>query len=253
MKLKFMWHSEKQWRIACTVALLTVMSLVKVQAGIVALNLSGIPDGTPVSANNPYSGVVNLHGQADFQFMGVELPYPSVNLSADNGSIRSGAIWMGVNPLGWPEPPPGTDTDYRTQRVTAALTATFLQPVIGLAFTTEVFAYSVNYQFEGLDGSGSPFSGSGSTSDGSMQSPGRFDGAFAYTMNLNAPEGGYFTKLALSNWAYGGGSATFQVYDIAVQTLGVPEPSNFTERAFLLLLVVVAPLARQKGLRSSLE
>lgn len=247
MKRNCMWRPRKLRFIVCSLALFIVFALVAGQAELVTLNLSGIPDGTPLPANNPYSGVVNLEGQANFQFMEVEPPSPSVSILAENGYIRSGAIWMGVSPLAWPETPPGTETDPGTQRVTATLTATFLQPVTDLTFTTEVPAYSVFYQYEGVDQNGSPFSGDGETSSGSIRSPSRFQGIFAYTMSLEAPEGGHFTELALSNWDYGGGAASFQVYDFAVRTIGVAEPSNWMDRACLVLLVAMAPFVRRIG------
>ena len=44
-------------------ALTMAMPLNSTQATTIAVDFTGIPDGTPVSANNPYAGVVDFDGQ----------------------------------------------------------------------------------------------------------------------------------------------------------------------------------------------
>ena len=85
-----------------------------------------------------------------------------------------------------PETPPGMQAD----RVTTVLAASFLEPVRGLTFETYVPIYFVFYQYFGVDQNGDPIHGYGRSISGSMA-------GFSPT-TLDAPEGGYFTRLELS-------------------------------------------------------
>ena len=229
-----------------TLALALAVPLISAQATTITLDFTGIPDGTLVSANNPYAGVVNFSGQADFHILDTsQTPTTESHLLIENGVISSGAIWMGVSP--WPVLPPSLYIPNRPpgpalEKVSTTLTATFLEPVRGLTFTTGVPAYYVAYEYEGFDANGSPIHGFGQSFTGIPVISGS---PSSYKTILDAPEGGYYTKLMLSNWSYG--DPEFVVYDITLRAVGVPEPATLTDEVLLGLILAVAPFVRRRN------
>jgi hypothetical protein len=140
-----------------------------------------------------------------------------------------------------PETPPGTSTFPLDTRVTTTLTATFLEPVRGLTFETYVDTYFVFYDYVGVDQNGDPIHGVGRSIWGAMNPETR-----AFTTILDAPEGGYFTRLELSDWDYIGRPANFDLNYLTLRGVGVPEPSTLPDKAFLLFLLAVAPFVGRK-------
>ena len=68
-----------------TVLMLVIgMTLINVHAAIITLDFEGIPDGTPVAANNPYAGVVNLQGQVDYRFYPMQPGLDWVHVLTEN-------------------------------------------------------------------------------------------------------------------------------------------------------------------------
>ena len=242
MRYQFSRYWIQPSSIGRTLALALALPLISAQATTITLDFTGIPDGTLVSANNPYAGVVNFSGQADFQLIDdSQFPPTASHLLIENGAIRSGGIWMGVSP--WPVLPPSVEMlgppGLALERVYATLTATFLEPVRGLTFTTGESAYYVAYIFDGLDANGSPFHGFGQSYNDIPVPP----GSFSHMTILDAPEGGYFTKLTLSNWSYW--DPEFEVYDITLRGVGVPEPAPLTDKVVLGLILAAAPFVRR--------
>jgi hypothetical protein len=242
--------------IPCGLALILATVLIGsgpqlVQATTITIDFTGIPDGTPLSANNPYGGVVDLQAQGGYRY---HFPlewspegYPIGNGGeawAEAGYILGGVVWV-YTPSGTIVPTGGEAT-----RGMTSLTATFLQPINELSFTTHVPDHWVDYNYKGLDGNGDPFSGSGmAPTDGLSPDP-------WFTTVLKAPAGGHFTELDLGNWdpafgvapdIIGVGGAPFALKSMELGVLDqVPEPRAFAEIVFLVLLVAAAPLPGRK-------
>lgn len=225
-------------------ALALVAPLLTAQATNITLDFTGIPDGTLVSANNPYAGVVHLAAKADFRIWDdSQVPTAESHLLVENGTIRSGAISMGVSP--WPVTLPPFNLPTRPhgpalERVSTDLTATFLEPVRGLTFTTFVYAYYVSYTYEGLDANGVPFHGFGDSLTG-LPVAGSVGSRITV---LDAPAGGYFTELKVSNWSYW--FPDFEVSDITLRGVGVPEPSALIDKLILGIFLAAAPFVRRR-------
>jgi hypothetical protein len=229
--------------LALVLAALASLDFRGVQATTITLDFTGIPDGTPLSANNPYGGVVNLSALSGYRYSGPQIdpeygPIES-EVWAETGIIQGGAVF--VNPAPGNIIPPG---GFSLKSMTS-LTATFLAPVDELTFTTFGWWWR-GIEYQGIDGNGVPFQGSGNTPLKVLNRS---------TTILDAPAGGYFTELKLSDWeantTLGDGTVTgggqFWLESLSVRLSdAVPEPIPLAEQGFLLLILGAAPFARRR-------
>jgi hypothetical protein len=210
-----------------------VLTAMLAAADTINIDFTGIPDGTPLSSNNPYGGgIVNLWAESGYDY-GLPEPTPwggyvQGQVWAESGSIQGGIVLVDEAPITI-IPPTGWSMKSMT-----SLTATFLAPVSELSFTTHAIGWWVNYDYRGTDGNGNPFS-----DYGSAPLPGQSNEGWQTTV-LQAPDGGYFTQLHLSNWEDVGGGA----FLLQFMSITVPEGSALAEKAFLLFLLAAAPLVR---------
>ena len=188
------------------------------QGQSVVINFNAIPDGTLVSANNPYGGALNIQALeiTDYQvYTANDVIYYSTSTEA---SIVGGSLT--VLPL--------YTTDFNYYQSRSEMTATFEQPVIGVSFDAWCWRNAV-YTYSGVDGNQLPLSSWGII-------PGVVESGTApelATYSLNLPAGGYLTSFSISNRDYHTANAAFWVNNIVFTT--VPEPST----AVLLLLILV--------------
>jgi hypothetical protein len=231
----------------CSLALVLTATLAS--ADTITIDFTGIPDGTPLSANNPYGGVVNLQAQSGYSYGIVD---PSVPYG-----IGGGEVWTqtGVITSGWPSDSgniafvnsaPGSilPAGAWALRSMTSLTATFLVPVTEVSFTTLVASYwPYGFDYQGVDRNGVAFSGTGVV---------EYPHQWATTV-VDVPNGGYFTQLQISNWEdsfmlndgtpAGGGIQALKSMTLEFSN-EVPEPSSLGDKALLLFVAAIAPLMR---------
>jgi hypothetical protein len=220
----------------------------RLQATTVTIDFTGIPEGTPLSANNPYGGgVVDLQAQSGYSY--------GIFDSTVLGGIRGGEVWTqtgviisgGLSVSGnvvLVDSAPGSilPAGAWTETSMTSLTANFLQPVTALSFTTWIGGpWSYGYTYEGIDQNGVRFDGGG------VIVPDQW-----VTTTLDAPSGGYLTELKLSNsdrtdGTPGHGLGALELKSMALDVSNaVPEPSSLGDKALLLFVAAIAPLIRRK-------
>ena len=190
----------------------------------VTIDFSAFPDGTPVTANNPYAGLLDLQASGGTEWV-------------DSGS-GSGILWsestvangaLAVVPTG--EVPPGTPPVWYYGR----LTASFSAPVVAVSFAAWC-SRTAGYSYSGVDALGDPFGGSGRIPgyiDGSPPPPGP---GYWVTFTPTIPEGGYLTGFQINNGDPKLDDASFWVNDIMFTP--VPEPSTLALGALPVILVL---------------
>jgi hypothetical protein len=197
-------------------------------ADTINLDFTRMQDGTPLSAVNPYAGILDFDGEAGAALSyGDTGGYPEPGETwADAGVVEGGVLVVATSEF--------------VKTAVASLEVTFLQPVKGLVFVTKTVPWNVEYSYEGIDQNGNPFSGLGVTPFDTTDKEGR---STPYTTVLNAPNGGHFTELHLWNWSYG--YAGFSLNSLTLQS--VPEPPALSDKALLLVLAGAAPFFRRAG------
>ena len=208
--------------------LVSVFALIALEGGAATIDFNSIPDGTPVSAGNPYAGVL------DIQAYGSEMAYPTgggVEIPVSQEStIQNGVLFAGA--CNFFAPPPGYTLDgmggFRT-----SLTATFLRAVTEVSFAFNVETYWARYSYQGIDANGVPFGGGGLLYA-------LFPGGTWQTVNPPIPAGGYLTGFSIGDLDNVPGNASFSVDDISFTV--VPDPSMFLAGDFLAGLGILGCL-----------
>jgi hypothetical protein len=157
----------------------------------IVVDFNNIPNGTLVSVNNPYAGILDIQALAGTWWFNPELE-PEEGIISIEAAISNG--YLELLPLLRVEDPSGT---LQTGILWfSAITATFSQPVTNVSFDAFTYRHAV-YQYRVVDANGvtSNVIG-GETQD---DAAGLYPLLFFDTFNLNIPEGGYLTSFELTN------------------------------------------------------
>jgi hypothetical protein len=222
-----------------------------VRATTISIDFTGIPDGTPLSAGNPYRSVMDLQAQAGYWFaaplISRDVPRTFTEVRVPSGSIQNGVVT--VEPAPCSLVPRPVDMLHSQKSVTA----TFHEPVSEVTFTALDRSEFFNFTYQGVDGNGSRFSDINYASAIGLS-----------TYVLQAPAGGYLTQIELVStddiwWTSDGSLAGFGEFSLNSMELTfmdrVPEPSALADKAFVLLVLLASPLAartKQRALRAQL-
>ncbi|MEY2440083.1 MAG: hypothetical protein QOI34_1468 [Verrucomicrobiota bacterium] len=196
-------------------SVLAVFAITQLQAfAAVTIDFNGIPDGTPVSAGNPYAGILNLQAEGSVQYFdGVILHTLSEESSIVDGTLAA------VPPSLPPGVPFTAAGNYSSQ-----LSAVFLQPVVGVSF--DAYAWrNAGYSYNGFDSNGASFSGSGiipGILDGGALAPPPPPNAWV-TFTPSVPDGGSLISFSIVNRDPSPQNGAFWVDNITFAI--VPEPS----------------------------
>lgn len=188
------------------------------------IDLSGIPDGTVVSAGNPYNGILDLTATTWSSIYNAEFP-TGTNVTTSEGAIEGGVIEV------FPPYLPGTDTYY------SSLTATFLSPVTDVSFQLENWR-TAGYTYAGVDDNGIGFTGEGSLY-GALESG--TSGLVWTTIDLDIPQGGYLTNFTVENRDPANANGAFWVEDISYSTV----PENGTTIGFIGMALIGLAMFRR--------
>ena len=186
------------------IAALSAVSLPAVQG--VIIDFEGIPDGTPVSAGNPYAGLAVIQATATGRTL---IPGDPLNSTFDarEGIILNGAVFL------YPEDPGLLGFDFSTEIV-----INFLQPALNLGFDAMV-ELPGHYSFQGRDEQGATFTGGGILSSGGYPS--------WFHVDVSIPPGSFLTQLQLNNHDnVNNGATLIQLDNIRFEVAGVPDTGN---------------------------
>jgi hypothetical protein len=187
-----------------SIALLAAVCLPTVRG--VIIDFEGIPDGTPVSAGNPYAGLAVIQATAASRTL---IPPDLVDSTLDvrEGTILHGAVFV------LPPDPGSLGFDFGTEIV-----VNFLQPAVNLGFDAMVEMPGL-YSFQGRDEQGATFTGGGILSSGGPLS--------WFHIDVSIPPGSFLTQLRLSNHdnVHGVG-ALIQMDNIRFDVHGVPDSGS---------------------------
>jgi hypothetical protein len=179
-------------------------------ANAIVIDFNGIPEGTPVSAGDPYAGVVDV--QAKVQWMtadGTLMAEGTITTQAPQYPIGDGVV-QALPPFVFPD----------GGNLMSDVTATFLQPVDQGGF--DVFVNrNASYTYTGTDGIGGIFNGGGSIT-------GFFESGGSLTwqhFDLSLPVGFYLTGFNVHNQDVANSSSAAVWLD-NVSFAIVPEPST---------------------------
>lgn len=180
------------------------------------IHFGDYPDGTLVSAHNPYAGILDIQaaGGTDYGSNGVSWPRVFGTFWTES-SIRNGVLEVMSSGA---VPPDCYDAGQHYSR----LTATFSQPVIGVSFDAWCYRPGI-YSYRGLDAGGASFTGGG-TILGIIDNgipPGTW-----ITYAPNIPSGGFLTEFHITNNDPGASSGAFWINDISFTV--IPEPRLVT-------------------------
>jgi hypothetical protein len=175
----------------------------------IIIDFNAIPDGTALSANNPYGGILNIQAEGIQYYEDPSGTGPGISYY----SISSEAPIVGGSLAVVPIQNIGAD-HYQSTMI-----ATFNQPVTDVSFDAWCYRNAV-FSYSGVDGNQLPFSSSGII-------PGEIDGgAIGWaTFYLNIPQGGDLTEFSILNRDPQNLDAAFWVNNITFTV--VPEPTSF--------------------------
>jgi hypothetical protein len=176
-------------------------------ANATVIDFNGIPDGTLVSAGNPYGGVLNL--QATVQWVTV-----AGTFSAEGTISTAAPFYPAGDGVVQALPPLMPDAgDYKGD-----VMGTFLQPVTDASFDAFVFR-TAGYSYTGANGLGDIFMGSGSIT-GNIESGGLLTWQ---QINLTLPAGYHLTSFDVQNHDPNPPDGAVWLDNVAFTV--VPEPS----------------------------
>lgn len=185
----------------------------------ITIDFNGIPNGTPVSAGNPYGGLVNIQGWA------YAYPYdfgnPGLRVSLE-ATIQDGAIE--VFPPPWvPGTAPGSESE---------LVATFLQPVTDVTFKLAGYWFN-GYSLTAVDGLGNSI-----ITSGGVGHPQPSLSSYEHIV-VPVPPGYWVTELKLGSRGLDTDPA-FRLDDLSFELAPVPDSAS---SATLLALASLGLLA----------
>jgi hypothetical protein len=181
-------------------------------AEAIVVDFNQLPEGTLVSAGDPYAGVLNLQGNASallFTPPDITTPISTESIITNlNVPFRSGeSVVQTLSPF--------VDGAFR---YSAQVTGTFLQPVLDVSF--DAFAWrTAGYTYTGSDDAGNMLSLSG-TIIGNIESGGLLDWQ---RIDLTLPVGYHLTNFQVTNSDPGRLDAAVWVDTVSFAL--VPEPS----------------------------
>lgn len=196
------------------------------------LDFNNIPAGTPVSAGNPYAGVLNLSGQT------TALLFSPPNITSE-AIIADNVPYLAPGNKAIQAQPVFVEG---AAQYSSEVTGTFLQPVVNVSFDAYAFRTAA-YDYSATDGLGDFFSGSG-TILGDLDSGGTVRWQ---QINLSTPSGFYVTDFSVLNEDVSPGSAAVWVDNVAFAI--VPEPGT----NMLLALALVGGLLGRRLIGQTLE
>jgi hypothetical protein len=207
----------------------------------IVVDFNNIPNGTLVSANNPYAGILDIQASAgpDWFVPEHELEPGGMGIAWMESTIFDG--YLPVIPLF--DPPPGTSLG---ENWYARITATFSQPVTNVSFDAFTYRYAV-YRYTAVDANGLTSNVLGGETQNDPFAPLSFD-----TFNLSIPEGSYVTSFEITN-ADGGSPLDAAIwvdnirFDLAVSPVA---DAGSTGMLFGIVLGVMC-LLKCKSLRHS--
>lgn len=136
--------------VVCAISVPALIFAICPSASAIVIDFNGIPDGTLVSAGDPYAGVVDV--QAKVQWMtadGTLMAEGTITTQAPQRDIGDGVV-QALPPFVFPD----------GGNLMSDVTATFLQPVTDGGFDVFVFR-NASYSYTGANGTGDIFNGSG--------------------------------------------------------------------------------------------
>lgn len=180
------------------ITLLTAVSGPTARAAIIGFD--GIRDATPVSAGNPYAGVLTIDARLGW------IPFGATELQFLPSLIWGEQIDTNIAA-------PGNPVVQMSE-----MTATFSQPVADVSFDGWATQPTV-YEYFGANGSGETFTGSGTI----LVPFGTFE---LVPVDLTLPSGYFLTHFKITNTNPGGLGYDFRVDNIAFTLASAPGGEN---------------------------
>jgi hypothetical protein len=207
----------------------------------IVVDFNEIPNGTLVSANNPYAAILEIQAAAGTLWFNDELE-PEAGIIWMESAISNG--YLEVLPSFTVEDPSGAvdigEAWYST------ITATFLQPVTNASFDAFTYRHAV-YRYTVVDANGVTSNVLGGETQDIPQAPFLFE-----TFNLNIPEGGYLTSFELTNTDEGSNDwAAIWIDNIRFDLAVSPVSEAGSTGTLLGIVLGVMCLLKCKSLRHS--